>query len=96
MARRFEEAFEEASVIAVLLKAFAKLGGPDPASVQVTAHRWRYADTANPLNMGSWWDAAASLGMCGDWLHNGTVEGAWLSGISLARHVHMALLAHAG
>lgn len=88
---RWSEAHVEddaASVTAVLLKAFAKLGGPDPASVQATAHRWRYADTANPLNMGSWWDAAASLGMCGDWLHNGTVEGAWLSGISLARHVH--------
>ncbi|MGW8421915.1 MULTISPECIES: NAD(P)/FAD-dependent oxidoreductase [Comamonas] len=96
MARRFEEAFEETSVTAVLLKAFAKLGGSDPASVQVTAHRWRYGDTANRLNMGSWWDAAASLGMCGDWLHNGTVEGAWLSSISLACHVHMALLAHAG
>lgn len=83
------------SVTTALLQAFAKLGGPNPASLQATAHRWRYADTANPLNMGSWWNPAAGLGMCGDWLHSGTVEGAWLSGHSLARHVHKALHAHA-
>jgi hypothetical protein len=86
---------DAATVTAALLHAFAQLGGPDPASVQATAHRWRYADTANPLNAGAWWDAAAGLGMCGDWLHSGSVEGAWLSGRSLARHVHTALHAHA-
>jgi predicted NAD/FAD-dependent oxidoreductase len=41
---------DAATVTAALLHAFAQLGGPDPASVQATAHRWRYADTANPLN----------------------------------------------
>lgn len=87
---------DAASVTAALLQAFAQLGGPDPASVQATAHRWRYADTAHPLHIGSWWDAAAGLGMCGDWLHSGSVEGAWLGGRSLARHVHTARLAHAG
>ena len=87
---------DAATVTAALLHAFAQLGGPDPANVQATAHRWRYADTANPLNAGAWWDAAAGLGMCGDWMHSGSVEGAWLSGRSLARHVHTALHAHAG
>ena len=87
MARRFEEAFEETSVTAVLLKAFAKLGGSDPASVQVTAHRWRYGDTEPALNLGCWWDAESPLGLCGDWLNGGKVEGAWLSGRALAQHV---------
>lgn len=75
---------DAASVTAALLQAFATLGGPDPASVQATAHRWRYADTETPLNAGCWWDAGAGLGMCGDWLHGGKVEGAWLSGRALA------------
>ncbi|MDR3067648.1 MAG: NAD(P)-binding protein [Comamonas sp.] len=86
---------DAASVAATLLEAFAQLGGPDPASVQATAHRWRYADTATPLNVGAWWDAATGLGMCGDWMHSGSVEGAWLSGRTLARHVHTALHTHA-
>jgi hypothetical protein len=27
------------------------------------------------------------LGLCGDWLHGGKVEGAWLSGRALAQQV---------
>lgn len=74
-----------ASVCAALLQAFAALGGPDPASVQATAHRWRYADSAPALTAGCWWNADARLGACGDWLNGGKVEGAWLSGRALAR-----------
>ena len=78
---------DAASVTAALLQAFAALGGADPASVEATAHRWRYADTATPLTAGCWWDASTKLGMCGDWLHGGKVEGAWLSGRALAAQV---------
>jgi len=39
------------------------------------------------LTAGCWWDAHAGLGLCGDWLHGGKVEGAWLSGRALARCV---------
>jgi renalase len=70
------------SVSAALLTAFAALGGPAPLAA--TAHRWRYADTEPALSQGSWWDASLRLGMCGDWLHGGKVEGAWLSGRALA------------
>ena len=52
-----------------------------------TAHRWRYADTEPALTQGSWWDAQMRLGLCGDWLHGGKVEGAWLSGRALAQQV---------
>jgi predicted NAD/FAD-dependent oxidoreductase len=70
------------SVTAALLAAFAALGGPAPLAA--TAHRWRCADTEPALTLGSWWDASLRLGMCGDWLNGGKVEGAWLSGLSLA------------
>ena len=75
------------SVTATLLAAFQALGGPAPTQVQATAHRWRYADTEPALTLGYWWDADAQLGMCGDWISGGKVEGAWLSGQSLARAV---------
>ena len=73
------------SVTAALLAAFAALGGPAPQAA--TAHRWRYADTEAPLTQGSWWDASLRLGLCGDWLRGGKVEGAWLSGRALAQQV---------
>ena len=73
------------AVTAAMLAAFAALGGPAPLAA--TAHRWRYADTEPALTQGSWWDAQMRLGLCGDWLHGGKVEGAWLSGRALAQQV---------
>ncbi|QLA79326.1 FAD-dependent oxidoreductase [Acidovorax sp. JMULE5] len=75
------------AVTTALLAAFAVLGGPAPLAA--TAHRWRYADTEPALTQGSWWDAQMRLGLCGDWLHGGKVEGAWLSGRALAQQVLM-------
>ncbi len=65
-----------------LLTAFSALGAPAPA--QWEAHRWRYADTAEPLQQGAAWDPTLRLGLGGDWLSGGRVEGAWLSGQALA------------
>lgn len=76
---------DAAAVTAALLAAFAELGAPAPQAT--TAHRWRYADTEAPLDQGSWWDASLRLGLCGDWLHGGKVEGAWLSGRALAQQM---------
>ena len=78
------------TVTATLLAAFAALGGPATHLVQATAHRWRYADTEPALTQGHWWDATACVGMCGDWLNGGKVEGAWLSGQSLAHQLQQA------
>ena len=78
------------NVTGTLLAAFAALGGPSTHLVQATAHRWRYADTEPALTQGHWWDATACVGMCGDWLNGGKVEGAWLSGQSLAQQVQQA------
>ena len=78
-----EDAPEE--VAAALLAAFAALGGPTPAAW--TAHRWRYADAQPALTQGCAWDSNLRLGLCGDWLHGGGVQGAWLSGQALARQL---------
>lgn len=73
------------AVAAALLQAFGRLGGPAPQAW--SAHRWRYADTDSALDAGCAWDAGLRIGLCGDWLNGGKVEGAWLSGQALARQV---------
>lgn len=86
-----EEHIEDApeSVAEVLIAAFAALGAPSPAAW--SAHRWRYADSAPALGINHVWNAAAGLGLCGDWLNGGKVEGAWLSGRDLGLQVVRAL-----
>jgi len=73
------------TVAAALLQAFGQLGGPAPQAW--SAHRWRYADTEPALDKGCVWDAGLRIGLCGDWLNGGKVEGAWLSGRALAQQV---------
>lgn len=72
-------------VASLMLKAFIQLGGEMPATF--TAHRWRYADCMEYLNIACAWDANLQLGLCGDWLNGGKVQGAWLSGHSLAQKI---------
>jgi renalase len=75
-------------VAETLLQAFAALGGPPPAAW--VAHRWLYADVAPASTAAAEacaWDAGLGLGLCGDWLGAGKVEGAWLSGQALAQEV---------
>jgi renalase len=78
------------AVAAELMRAFRALGGPAP--VASTAHRWRYADTEPALDQGCAWHDGDGLGLCGDWLNGGKVEGAWRSGRLLAgRVLHSSL-----
>lgn len=80
---------DAATVTRTLLAAFATLGD-HPVPRAASAHRWRYADTApaSPTpEAGHWWDAEQQLGLCGDWLNGGKVEGAWLSGHLLAHRL---------
>lgn len=75
---------DAASVAEALLMEFEQLGGSPAASS--AAHRWRYADCEEEYT-GSIWDPALGIGLCGDWLHGGKVEGAWLSGHHLANRM---------
>lgn len=50
-------------------------------------HRWRYALPPDvPVDPAAlhWWDRVQGLGVCGDFLGGRGVEGAWLSGTTLA------------
>ena len=52
-----------------------------------SAHRWRYAMSAAPLAQGYLYDENAAIGACGDWANGDRVEGAFLSGLALARRL---------
>lgn len=54
----------------------------------LSTHRWRYAQTGEADNFpGYLLRSNLNLGLCGDWLNGGRVEGAWLSGWHLAHHI---------
>lgn len=74
-----------ANVIASLSPELAALGLPMPQSCD--AFFWTVASSAPALQIGCAWDAQLGLGMCGDWMAGGKVEGAWQSGVALARCV---------
>jgi predicted NAD/FAD-dependent oxidoreductase len=77
------------SVARELIHAFGRIGAASPHAW--TAHRWRYADMAAPLVRGCVWDRERKLGLCGDWLNGGKVEGAWRSGRQLAQEALLSL-----
>ncbi|TVP42583.1 MAG: FAD-binding protein [Gemmatimonadales bacterium] len=85
-----------AEFMALVGRLGGKAGGPavDLLVETARAHRWRYAapeDAAapgEPAHPGRClWDAAAGIGVAGDALGGGRVEGAFLSGAALAREV---------
>lgn len=76
-------------VAGAMQDAFTALGAPLAKSWAV--HRWRYADTQPPLQHGAIWDNDIGMGLCGDWLNGGKVEGAWLSGHSAAEALLLSL-----
>jgi len=78
------------AVAGELLRTFRELGVPAPQAQ--TAHRWRFADTEPALAQGCAWHEGHAIGLCGDWLNGGKVEGAWRSGRQLARRLLQSFL----
>jgi renalase len=86
-------------VMRELIHAFSGSVGTQIKPIQATVHRWRYAtthayvddETSPPLSSQCHWQQQVRLGMCGDWMAGGTVEGAWLSGSRLASMVTLDL-----
>ena len=75
-------------VQAMLQAALADCVGGALAWRFAAVHRWLYATLAatpgDEQGAGAWWDAGIGLGVCGDALAGGGVEGAWRSGRALA------------
>lgn len=69
----------------ILQAEFKALTGGVP--VEGSLHLWRYAEAASPSDNMCFWDADIAIGVCGDWLADGKVEGAWKSGSALAREI---------
>jgi predicted NAD/FAD-dependent oxidoreductase len=61
--------------------------GFDCRDAEISMHRWRYASggVVDPIRF--FWLEDIYLGLCGDWLNGGRVEGGWLSGLQLAEAI---------
>lgn len=70
-----------------LMIACAQKIGLDVQNAQNSMHRWRYANGFIPTSPEFQINTDKQIGICGDWLHGGRVEGAWLSGHKLANKV---------
>ena len=79
---------EREDVIANLCREFFDMVGCAPQEITHSmAHRWKYAQASNPLKIESDWDEELRLGLCGEWLHGGSIEGALLSGMAAAGRI---------
>jgi renalase len=83
-------------LLAELQRIVAK---PLPTILHQAAHRWLYArhdgdrgdHGHHEFTDGFYHDEVHQLSIIGDWLYGGRVEGAWCSGVNLARHLYRAL-----
>lgn len=75
-------------VLPKLLQAFWQATGVTSCTpLFQTSHRWRYALPTEPLPDRFLFDADQKMGACGDWCGGPRVEGAFLSGYSLANEI---------
>jgi renalase len=68
-------------------RAFAARVGRPLMQATVAAHRWRLALPVNPLPEQFLFDSSQSIGLAGDWCGGPRVEGAYLSGLALAKAI---------
>lgn len=61
------------------------LGVTEPQPTYIQMHRWRYAQSAAPLDRGFLADQVSRVWIAGDWCNGNRVEGAWLSGRAVAQ-----------
>ena len=71
-------------VKAKLLKAFTEVTGIRAQPPYAEVHRWRYAQTTEPLGKSYLWNAKLGIGACGDWCLGHRVEDGFVSGLELA------------
>lgn len=72
----------------LLLETLAKVAETDLANVtHLGAHLWRFARTTRSFDAPNLFDPQRKLGMCGDWCPGSRVEGAFLSGMTVAQRL---------
>ncbi|WP_439115633.1 NAD(P)/FAD-dependent oxidoreductase [Hydrogenophaga sp.] len=71
-------------VKAKLLKGFAEITGIRATPTHAEVHRWRFAQTQQPLGRPFIYDKTLGIGLCGDWCLGHRVEDAFVSGLELA------------
>lgn len=74
----------------LLIHFGALFPGPAPRPRFVAAHRWRYAQAAQPFWGSSFYLAEVGLGACGDWWRGRRIEDAFVSGTDVASRVMAA------
>jgi hypothetical protein len=72
------------TVVSGLVKSFCELVEKRVTPSSSKALRWEYALAPDGGGAPFLYDAEAGLGACGDWLLQGRVEGAFLSGLAMA------------
>jgi predicted NAD/FAD-dependent oxidoreductase len=71
-------------VKAKLLKGFAEITGIRATPAHAVVHRWRFAQTQQPLGRPFIYDDELGIGLCGDWCLGHRVEDAFVSGLEMA------------
>ncbi|MGO1693504.1 MAG: NAD(P)/FAD-dependent oxidoreductase [Marinobacter sp.] len=66
-----------------MIAAFRQLTGTEVAVTDTATHRWLYARSEGGANPGYLWFKEQGIGLAGDWLSGGRVEGAFDSACSL-------------
>ena len=70
-----------------LLAAFQELTGFEARPDEVVTHRWLYARSEGGEHPGHFWFPDYKIGLAGDWLSGGRVEGAFDSASGLVAHM---------
>ena len=70
-----------------LTRAFGEITGIRATPAWTDTRLWHEAKTETPLGHSHLWDAAAGIGLAGDWCLGHRVEDAFVSGLSLALEV---------
>ncbi len=70
-----------------MVAAFQRVTGCDRQPDEVVSHRWLYAKSSSPDKPGFRWFDDHRIGLAGDWLSGGRVEGAFESAQGLAEKI---------
>ena len=68
-----------------MVRRFLKIAGAPAAEPATrTAHRWRFARSADPIRHAGLLDPVGRVGVAGDWTLGDRLEGAFMSGLEMA------------